>query len=900
MLLNFPVITRLKRTLAIAALLATALVPAARGQAPLQVDQVDADQRVVFEWKVAAADRTLGAGLAVLAEGLYRDLLEVPGLPELEMADLQTQLAASLIAQRRFDAAGAVLKSIPEAGRVAEYDLYVAVSAYGNGRNVDQETLEAALARVSEGTLKPEELPWLYLLRGLRAELSGRPEGVAPAFERARAATVSEAQRAFFDSLILREEILKSPVDDALAAEVRTQLDHLAGTVAAYPYAREYAIILHNQGRDVEAIEVITQELANPRSGYGSREREQLLLLKGLLYGADTLSGRDALRGLVREGKTREVMAVALQLLARASRDAEQVELTAFLKNMIDQVEPHPLKGQMYYLRSQLALARADKVLAEAVSPAEKTVAEAAARRLVVEAEADARLLLEQFPGLSEITNVYRLLAYAALQRTPAQYRAAADFLIQLRDQSDDVEARQALNRLIGDCYFLNNDYRNAVDFYQAARYKGVGVDHDGALFLRLVTAEVRGGQIEAALQLIDEADFSGSIADEDRWRAEWNVALALQSAGQSNVALKRVRLLLGDDTSGSVPFALDLRLRWLEVRLALMAGDTENVQARVDTLLARIESIPAGTLDPSPSELRLLRTEALLLQADILIGLGDSTAGMEVLSGLRTGFAESSAAERSYLTEADYHASIDDFEAAQATLLKLASLYETSDLAPQALFEAALYCERRGPEYFEDAVRVHHDLVERYPADALFVSARLKQGDLLRQMNDFAGAQIIYEDLIHSFPEHPRRYVAELSRADCMLALAKDDAEQLKDVALALERLIDMPNLPNDFQAEVGYKWGFALMQRAAFDEAQVLFTLISSRFLLDGENATRLGATGRYWMSRALLELGARLEESGELAEARRVYRKMVAYNLPGRNLAKSRADRLPVVEE
>ncbi len=79
----------------------------------------------------------------------------------------------------------------------------------------------------------------------------------------------------------------------------------------------------------------------------------------------------------------------------------------------------------------------------------------------------------------------------------------------------------------------MNTDYRNAVDFYQAARYKGVGVDHDGEFFLRLVTAELRGGQIEAALQLIDEADFSGSISVSDRWRAEWNVAQALQASGE-------------------------------------------------------------------------------------------------------------------------------------------------------------------------------------------------------------------------------------------------------------------------------------------------------------------------------------------------------------------------------
>jgi tetratricopeptide (TPR) repeat protein len=554
----------------------------------------------------------------------------------------------------------------------------------------------------------------------------------------------------------------------------------------------------------------------------------------------------------------------------------------------------------MYYIRSRIALTRAEKMLAAAQTPVERTVAETEARRLFKLAEKDAQLLLEQFPGWSEITNVYRVLAYAALQHRPPQYRAAAAFLIQFRDQSEDLAERQALNRQIGDCYFLNEDYRNAVEFYESAASDESPDGYNGALFLRLVTAQVRGGQIESALQLIDEVNFSESISPADRWRAEWNVVQALQANGRLESALKRVRVLLEGDTSRSVPIALDLRLRWLEVRLSLLAGDQESVKDRVNALLLRVESIPEQALNPSPAEIRLLVTEVLLLKADILIQLGDSAAGMEVLAEIRAGYPESSAAERSYLTEADYHASINEFEVAQSTLLKLSSLYENSDLAPQALFEAGLYCELRGAAYFAEAVRLHQNLIERYPVDPLLFSARLKQGDLLRQMNDFAGAQIIYEDLIRSFPEHPRRYVAELSRADCMLALAKRAEGQLKDVAMALERMIDLPNLPVDFQAEVGYKWGFALLQRDALKEAQEVFMLMAGRFLLDGENATRLGVTGRYWMSRAMLELGSLLEEAGELAEARRVYRKMVAYNLPGRTIAQSRADRLPVVAE
>ncbi|MGK0176891.1 MAG: tetratricopeptide (TPR) repeat protein [Lentimonas sp.] len=189
-------------------------------------------------------------------------------------------------------------------------------------------------------------------------------------------------------------------------------------------------------------------------------------------------------------------------------------------------------------------------------------------------------------------------------------------------------------------------------------------------------------------------------------------------------------------------------------------------------------------------------------------------------------------------------------------------------------------------------------DLTEHFPDHSLYFFARLKQGDLLRQMNDFAAAQIIYENLIHSFPEHSRRYLAELSRAECMLALAKEDQAQLQNAALELERLIDMPNLPVDFQVEIGFKWGFALQQSGEQKKAQEALALISGRFLLDDD--TQLGATGRYWMSRVLLELGKYLEEKGDFAAARRIYKKIVAYNLPGRNLAQSRATRLLVIEE
>lgn len=856
-------------------------------QAPLVQDQLllrDTAASVRLDWRLESAERALRSGLSGLAEAEFRRILTDPTLLSDEVDAIRIRLAAALIAQQRYQGAAATLDSVSEAGRNSTYALYAAVALYGDGAAVDLAALDAQLEQVDRLQLSRVDLPWFYLLRGLQADLAGESDGVLLQFERAvqAASRVSEAQLAFFESLVFHQKILQTPASDALAAEMRSQLRRFEGEAAAYTYAREYAVILYNQGRSKEAVEVIDAERAN--RSLGAEEREQLLLLKAVILGADAPVAREALQELLRTGQNREVLRVALQLLAQ-TWNSNTDSLPGFLNQLIARAEPHPLLGQIYYLRAQLALTRAQLALEQG------DVATASEANAL--AEADARYMLEQFPGLKQITNVYRLLAYAALQRTPPQYRAAADFLTQLRDQTQNVNERSVLNQLIGDAYFLNADYVNAVDFYEVARSQGIESEANGELFLRLITAKLRAGQLDSALQRMDEVDFSGNINSADRWRAEWNIVQALRAGGQLERALQRVRLLLQSSSSSNVATELDLRLRWMEAYLSFLFGDVAELQGRLDALLARLNALPPEALTEEGS--KLLGTELLLLKARVLIAAGDTTEGMALLQRLRTESAQSSAAQRSYMIEADYLASIGDFKATQQTLALLAATYPDSVLAPQAIFEAALYCERRGPDFFAEAVRLHNEVVVRYPQDELVFSARLKQGDLLRKMNDFAGAQLIYENVIHSYPRHPRRYMAELSRADCMLALVQNTPSQLANVALSLEQIIDTPNLPVNFQAEAGYKWGFALSKRGMKAEAKEVYTLMISSLLLDQATAARLGPSGRYWVSRMLLATADILETEGDLNEARRVYRKMVAFNLPGRNLAQGRVERL-----
>ena len=847
-------------------------------QVPLTLDQIaeqEPGDSIQLEWQAAAAERAQEAGLANLAEVIYRRLLTREDLLNPQQSfSLKIGLAKALIGQSRFVAARTVLESVALDLRDARHRLYLAIAIYGEGGpQADIENFRKTLATVSEGDLPVEERAWYSLLKGLEASSQGEPDLAQVAFREAGARAGTERLRWHFESLALRQEILAGPADELLVPELSARLNSLEGESAAFPFVREYAVLLFRLGRSGEAINAIDRELDNTSAGYGARQREQLRLLKALILGADSATGRAALKELIRSGQSRDSMGIALQLLARAPDQDE--DLFEFLKVTISQTERHPLLGQMLYLRSQLALRFPDDP------------------EMVALAERDARTLLEQFPGLSAITNVYRLLAYAALNREPVQYRTAADFLIQLRDQSDPSSDMVNLNRLIGDCYFLNGDFANAVDFYTVARNRQLASDQDSELFMRLITAYVRSGALEAAIQLIDEADFTGNISRQDRWRAEWNVAQALQAVGSIEPALRRVRLLLDEPASESVNALLGFRLRWLAAYLALEAGQTDGLGEQISLILSRLEALPPESL--SKPSFQLLLTETLLLKGNALIRTGDASGGIAELKALREAFDTSAAAQRSYLIEAAHYGEIGAFEAAQATLLELVKRDPDSRLAPQALYEAALYCERRGAEFYPQAIILHNNLADQYPQNSLYYYARLRQGNLLRSMNDFAGAQIIYENLINRYPSHPLKYLAELSRADCLLALAGNEGAGTIDAIAQLERLLDLPNLPLDFRAEASYKWAFALGREGRIADAKDVLILTVGNLQPGPAQLENLGAPGRYWLARCMLYLGEIFEEEFAANEAKTIYRAMLENNLPGRNIALSRIDQL-----
>ncbi|OHE78737.1 MAG: hypothetical protein A3G75_00565 [Verrucomicrobia bacterium RIFCSPLOWO2_12_FULL_64_8] len=517
-------------------------------------------------------------------------------------------------------------------------------------------------------------------------------------------------------------------------------------------------------------------------------------------------------------------------------------------------------------------------------------------------ADEDAQALLERFPGS-------QLKAQALAVRTDIawelrRFRTAADYASQLREALAAGDTRRQIGVLVADAYFRSGDYRNAADAYSAAMREPPAAMASGVLLFQRVLAEINveqrpGGDTlyKAAQSLLDEAAGTPGIDIVHRWQAEWNLARALQARGQTIAALKRVERLTGEPAAATMPADLYVRMAWLQARLAFEAGSPAETVRLVDALLARLQTPALATLagslkDDVTSTSSLLKAQALLAFDEPRPGA--AREGLELLKKLREDHPKSDSAAYSYIVEADYYAARDAIVEARRLLTKLADddKTKTNPYAPFALYEAALNAEKQA--HYDAAVLLIERLVQEYPRSELVFYARLKQGDLQRQLNLFGDAQRAYEWLLNNFAGHQDAVRAEFGLAACHYAQAAIDPSHWEAAEARYERLLDRPAVPADMRVEAGYMLGHMLAQRGHAARAQEVWWPVVNMFLLDANRVSELGANGPYWMSRILLELGELWEKEAKLDQARQTYEMILQQKLPGESLARQRLAR------
>jgi TolA-binding protein len=819
-------------------------------------------------WLIAEgrAQMALRAGFSFTAAAIYRDILKEEGLPAEARQTVTLALVTALLDAGDTVEAEKVLPTYT-GPRSSTYQLRVGLLA-AHARRLPQ--AKAALAAVKIESLAAADKGWWHFLQGQVADAEGNILAANEFYNQAINAAVSELARARF--ALGREQALlrRGPLDEARLVNLRKTMETFQGRATGFDAVRSYAAALAALGRAAEAQAVLQRQLAViPPSERNTADQFRLML--GLIAGESSIAGRQAFKQLLRDGQKAETQRLALQLLARGSKSTvDREQLRRDLSDLINAPTPHTVIEDLLLVRSQLALADND----------------------YARAEEDARALLERYPGSP--LKVTALGVRLAVAWDLKRYRAAAEVMAQLRAVTKEGRERAELGVLLAEAFFRAEDYRNAADAYDAALHETPAIVPAGILLFQRVLSDIRADRLTEAAQQLDASATNPGFDAVNRWQAEWNLVKELQIRGQTPAAYSRVDRLLGEKVSG-VPETLRVRLMWLRAKLAFDNNQLDAALQQTDGLLGRLQQ--AEPFDPALR--RNVASMAQLLKAQIFLARNQNQEGFAVLEKLRADYRLTAAAQYSYIIQAGYLTQRGDMAAAQLVLVSFVDHpdYKRSEYAPLALYEAALNLERQGLDrHLRDAYeKMLERLIRYYPQDELVFYARLKQGDLLRRLNDMAAARQVYEYLVNNYPAHFDILLAEIALADCLFAQGANSFTNYESAAAIFERVRDLPSAPVDLRAEAGFKWGYALAKHAQSAKAQIIFWSVVDAFLLDAAQATQLGAKGRYWVSRSLLELAQLHEDAGQIDEAQRSYQLILDYKLYGLAQAQAKLARL-----
>ncbi len=866
-------------------------------ESPLLLDsRNDIESRISLRWKILAAERALKLGLPLAAE-LFRELLETGVMSSNERVDLNLSLIEALVASGQFEDAADQIRALEEEGlgrSPAQEDtlrVLSAVAQYGQG---NYEDARLALQSLEGAALSNEIQAWSLITFGLLEEELGYMDKAAGYFGEAQAVSPNPFQQATLNSLIQRNQLLVGELEEDTIEALENLVNEAAGTRIQAQYAEQLAIAHFREGDPGAALAALEAQILASLPG-NDDQLDRLYYLIALLIPSSGGQKQTSYEWILTRGSDRAYQEMALRnLLILAEEGDREAELFVYLNDLLEQVPDHPLISEILYAQSVLAYRIEDH-----------EVAKLALDRI-----------LSEFPGSANAVEALRFQAFLAWEEQA--YRTAADIFTQLRDALPAGPERDSASVFLADCYFINGDYETAASAYAAIRSTLPDGNLKEQILYQQVLAKMNTGDLDLAIVSLNDAGLpTTELGQAFRWQAEWNLAMEMRRAGREAEAFARMDAIGESEAFNRMPPSLQLRLLWLETVLAMESGNVEQVPVLADRILAMVQSgeVPLGLEAAMVAE---VEARTLFLKGQALLGLSytdldisglspEAEAGLAIFQELRDRFPGSEPADLSLFEEARYFAGLGIAVDAQQRYLELAQK-QGSKFAPIALYEAAInavnliYLEDLDLETIDlessEPVRLLRRLTEEYGENReLFFYARLKQGDIARDLFRFGIAQGIYESLITTFPDHPERYLAEMGRADSLSSLGSGNPNptNLAEAVSAYESLMERSDLPIDLRAEAGNKLASALNRQGNKERAKSAYYQALTRFLLDGTVAQSLGSSGRYWLSRSALDLGQLFEEEGDLGAAAQVYQSIIEFQLPGRTLAETHLVRL-----
>jgi cellulose synthase operon protein C len=815
--------------------------------------------------RIAAGELFLANGDAPLAEGAFRGALTLSAqLTNEERQQASFGLIFSLIAESNPDAAADALKNLGQTNHPRAQLAELLICVEKNDFVKASELLEKCPVDQFKGT----DLYARYLAEGVLMESTGKFQAAKEAFLHAMVLAPNLTARNQANRHLVWLSCLdgKMAIDADLLKYAKRDWKRAKRPDLSTAAALQYAAILRLSGQTQEAILVLNDQL----SALGKSDKKEQIKLWG------------ALMDLCARGSQEQVEA-ALHLLELSESGVQLSSALIVLEKDLLLKNPSRLRDivtrsieapQPCAILPELLLTRARTYLQE---------------NSLEQAMQDAKRVQSSFPGTRSYTQACSLIAWIALNRTPPQYRTAAQALSEAIKGDIESEVRWKWMLWEGDLYAVSGDAGLASALYKALfENKEAPASARSKAVCRFFQMNAELEEVTVMASFLDDSSLVSLLEPKDFLTAGLIYLRALARSGKTSEAIAQIdklrplysvnefaeleALLLTLLASNQDWSALKIRSQALEAQLSQMDRSSISNQAWVN-----------------------LMSIALFEKAHAELEENELTAANLTLNRLRKEFPHASLAALSYIIEADYYAGLDRLVEAQQRLVELADTHGDSPYAPIAIMQAARYArKRRFPAAYEDSIGLLDRIVRQYPQDAdLVFEARFEQAQILEILGRFDDAQSLFDALLYQYAKHPEVPRLLLAKGDCLFAQATQSsniADKAQQAGSLFERLFDQTTLAPALRVEAGYKWAKTLEAQGKPGQAIEVYTrIITELLLITPEGVIQWPAEGtRYWLSRSILDEAKLLEaQGGKDAQIQNLYSLLVRYDLQGQLL-------------
>lgn len=750
-----------------------------------------------FESLINGGNGAHKIGFFTLAKKFFTEALRIEGLSNEQKYVASTGFLESCLASGEFSDAIDIFDSMLKLTYVEVHQklknkflLNVAIVACFKH---DFTVANKILLKLDVKTFEDNELAWYYAIRSVIFAMAANFEEMENNLEEAKKHSTSIDQSAHIQAFVI-QFLLQFPTHSSAINNLLTAADTMCKKYklqrASYPFVKTYALLLIHSGNEQKAKDLLDEQIANAQ-GLDVQDLQSFCLYRAIADGLCSTSGLNTVIELLLSSANDELKKQVLKLLLLLVENTNQrMDAIKMLSDVrLPSIVSKNIMRHILFAKLRLAID------AENITAAQRITEE----------------IVSQFPKEALIKNIYHALAYLAWQQEPKDYRMSAHYLGKVRDIVSDESEKVSIAVQIGNAFYLSEAYDIAAHVYEEVLKTNVENIKYDKILCQLIQSDIRSKNLLLAEQHLQNfRQFHNSLM-EYRWHAELLYVNALVRNNNPQQAMEYLSMLLDAYAHKIQPFYL-VKFYLLQ---AYSLFSKQNYQRAHIATTNICKIFPTKS---SSAEISQIVGQALFMKGVCELKLQSKDTAFLTFKQLRSEYAEQEVAMLSYFEEAEYFFKSGNVSEACNVLRICAE--SNCEYSPFAYYRCAEYCKSLGITHYDEAIAYLSTLISKYGNHEIIYAVHLELADLLRLSGKFSDAQLVYEELLKSFPFDSRYYFTEFCLAKAIFAQRNKSDLFIERARTILERLYSLAISDKSLHIEIAAMYCFVLQAGSSTDE--------------------------------------------------------------------------------